>query len=118
MEISQIVNEINILMPQLENFISQFNNLVNETGINVITDSVGNMSIDVPNNMSDSEAFNINKRIGILDRLINTRGQEINVLLEKGLNAESNLKIKNSNYTSQLTEKISEFNRLNRSFKH
>ena len=118
MDIFQIVTEINTLLPQLSDFINQFNSLVNQSGISVITDSVGNMTLDVPQNMPDSVANNLNTRIGIIDRLITTRGQEINDLLQKGLNVENNIKAHNPNYTSQLTEKIAEFRRLNASYKH
>jgi hypothetical protein len=118
MDISQIVTEINVLLPQLSDFINQFNNLVIQTGINVITDSAGNMDIDVPKNMSDSAATKISTRIGIIDRLIITRGQEINDLFQKGLEIEKNIKIEKPNYTSELTDKITEFKRLNSIYKH
>lgn len=118
MDISQIVTEINALLPQLSDFINQFNNLVTQSNINVITDSTGNMSIDVPNSISDSEATNLSTRVGIIDRLINTRGQEINDLLKKGVELENNIKIENPNYTSQLTDKIIEFKKLNSKYKH
>ena len=118
MDILQIVTEINSLLPQFSDFINQFHNIVNQSGISVVTDSDGNMSINVPNNMSDSETTNINKRIGIVDRLINTRGQELNDLFKKGLQVEKDIRVKNPNYTSQLTEKIAEFKRLNNNYKH
>jgi len=35
---------------------NKFNNIVSETGINVITDSQGNMEMDAPANMSDEVA--------------------------------------------------------------
>jgi hypothetical protein len=118
MDISQIITDINSLLPQLSSFISQFNNLVVESGINVITDSAGNMSIDIPNSMPESQVTNVTTRISIIDRLITTRGQELNDLFQKGLQIENNLKTENSNYTSQLTEKIAEFKKLNESYKH
>jgi hypothetical protein len=118
MGISEILVEINTLLPQLADFINQFNNTVNQSGINVVTDSIGNMSIDVPQNMPDDTATNISNRIGIIDRLIITRGQEINELLQKGTHLEKQLKIENPNYVSQLTDKIEELRRLNSSYKH
>jgi predicted component of type VI protein secretion system len=105
-------------LPQLSDFIGQFNNVVSTTNINVITDSSGNMSIDVPVTMPDIEAEKISKRINIIDRLITLRGQEINDLLQKGLNLETKLKAQNPNYTSQILAKVDEFNRLNFSYKH
>lgn len=118
MNILEIITEINTLLPQLADFIGQFNTVVSQSGINVVTDSVGNMDIDVPKNMSDDIANNVSTRIGIIDRLITTRGQEINDLLQKGINLEKNLKLENPNYVSQLTDKIAEFRRLNALYKH
>lgn len=76
------------------------------------------MSIDVPQNMSDTEAHNISKRIGIIDRLITTHGNSINDLFQKGLTIEKNLKANNPNYVSELTDHIAQFNKLNTSYKH
>lgn len=118
MDIFQIVTEINTLLPQLANFINQFNNVVNQSGITVVTDTIGNMNIDVPQNMPDSVANNISTRIGIIDRLITTRGQQINDLLQEGIRVENVLKRENPNYDSQLTQKIEEFRRLNASYRH
>ncbi len=118
MDITNIVTEVGTLLPQLGDFINQFHNVVSESGINVITDSTGNMSIDVPKNMPDSEVNKITTRVGIIDRLITTRGQEINELLQKGLSIEDKLKKENPNYVSQLSDKIEEFKKLNASYKH
>lgn len=117
-ELTEIAIKINELLPQLSDFIGQFNNVVSTTNINVITDSSGNMSIDVPVTMPDIEAEKLSKRINIIDRLITLRGQEINDLLQKGLNLETKLKAQNPNYTSQILTKVDEFNRLNFSYKH
>mgnify|MGYP007046088567 CR=1 FL=1 len=50
------------------------------------------MSIDVPAAMHGTEVEQISKRINILDRLITTRGQEIDNLLQKRLSVEVKLK--------------------------
>ena len=118
MDISQIVTEINSLLPQFSDFINQFHTLISKSGVSVITDSAGNLSMDVPNTMSNSEVTKISTKIGIIDRLISTRGQELNDLFQKGLQVENNIKVDNPNYTSQLTEKIEEFKKLKNSYKH
>lgn len=117
-ELTEITMKINELLPQLSDFIDQFNSIVLSTKINVITDTSGNMSMDVPNSMPDNEAEMISKRIGIIDRLITTRGQEVNNLLLKGLEIESKLKEQNPNYTSQILDKVNELKRLNDSYRH
>ncbi len=54
-DLLDIIKEIDKLMPQLESFISNFNTTIATSGINVITDSTGNMEIDVSSNLSDDE---------------------------------------------------------------
>jgi len=116
--LTEIASNIANLLPQLSNFISQFNGVVQSTNVNVITDAMGNMSVDVPGDMSDATANNISKRLGIIDKLITHHGTSINELLQKGLSIEDKLKKADPNYTSILTDKISEFKALNASFKH
>lgn len=118
LDLSSIVTEVNTLLPQLANFIDQFNNVITQSGINVITDATGNMSIDVPHNMPDIEAEKISKRIGIIDRLITSHGNNINDLFQKGLSIENKLKANNPNYVSELKDQIAEFKKLNVSYKH
>jgi hypothetical protein len=118
MSLSEIITDLNTLLPQLADFINQFDKTVSQNGINVMTDSLGNMSIDVPQNISNDSANQISTRIGIIDRLITTRGQEINSLLQKGIVLENKLKSDNPDYVPQLLEKIQEFKRLNCSYRH
>jgi len=113
LSLPEILSEINTLLPQLSNFINQFNNTVNESGITVVTDSIGNLSIDVPQNMSDSAASKVSTRIGIIDRLITTRGQEINDLFQKGTILDNKLRMENPNHVSELAPKIEQFKKLN-----
>nr|QDD68320.1 hypothetical protein [Ilyonectria sp.] len=116
-ELAELTAKINELLPQFSDFISQFNNIIISNSINVIIDTSGNMTLDAPITMSDLDAQNITKRIGIIDRLIITRGQEIDQLLQKGLSIEADLKKENVNYTSQILDKVNEFKRLNSSYK-
>jgi hypothetical protein len=117
-DISQIITDIAALLPQFSDFISQFNNVLSESGINVITDSSGNMSIEVPKDMADSAAKKVSTRIGIIDRLIFVRGQEIDSLFEEARSAENKLKLENPNYISEITQKYEEYKRLKASYKH
>jgi hypothetical protein len=116
--VAEILTEVNALLPQLNDFINKFNTTVSQTGISVVTDSIGNLSIDVPKEMTDVVANKVSTKIGVIDRLITTRGQEINDLLQKGMHLENKLKMENPNYVSQLTDKIQEFKRLNSLYKH
>ena len=115
-ELTQIVEMIDQLLPQLKNFIVQFNQVVATSGVNVVTDTGGNMSLDVPSSMSDETAEKIGKKLEIIDRLINTRGQEINTFLEKGLNLEK--KLESPEFKSKILEKVAEYEKLNKSYNH
>lgn len=117
-DISQIITDIAALLPQFSDFINQFNHVLSEAGINVITDSTGNMSLEVPKGMPDSVAKNVSTRIGIIDRLIMVRGLEIDSLFEQANLAESKLKLEDPNYISQVTVKYEEYKKLKASYKH
>jgi hypothetical protein len=106
------------MLPQLVNFIEQFNDVVKEYHVNVITDSAGNMSVDVPVNMPPKQVNYVSMRLGIIDTLINSHGSSINDLFQKGLSIENKLKLSDPNYSSLLTEKIAEFKALNASYNH
>lgn len=116
-ELAEVTAKINELLPQFSDFISQFHNIIISNSMNVIIEANGNMSLDAPTTMSDADAENIAKRIGIVDRLIITRGMEIDELLQKGLSIEADLKKENVNYTSQILDKVNEFKRLQSSYK-
>ena len=118
MNISEIVAEINSLLPQLAGFIKNFNSTVTELNVSVITDTAGNMTIEVPEGTSDESARYISTKVGIIDRLITTRGEDLNKLLQQGIELESSLKKADSTYVSQLADKIQEFKKLNTSYKH
>lgn len=113
-----IILELTNLIPQFSSFIDQFNVIINANDVAVITDSTGNMSIDVPKHMSDDSANALTKRIGIVDRLINDRRATISDLFRKGFEIESNLKSENSKYVTQLSGKFTAYRALDISYKH
>jgi hypothetical protein len=117
-ELINVISEIDRLLPQLAGFITQFNDFVNETGINVFTDVAGNMSIDVPTNMSDSAVTKVHNKIGVIDRLINNHGTSLNDLFKQGANIEQRLKANDPQYISKLGDQIKAFKELNASYKH
>jgi len=105
-------------MPQLSGFINQFDTIVVKQGINVITDTEGNLSMEVPSAMSDAVAKEVSLRINILDRLINTQGSEIKDLLEKGLGLQNKINMVDPSYKSEIFNQITEFKKLNSSYNH
>lgn len=117
-ELSNIVLTIGSYMPQLAAFINQFDTTVAQQGVNVITDIQGNMSLDVPASMSDAVAQNVQNKINIMDRLINTRGSQIMELLEKGVGLEHKINMVDPSYRSGILNQATEFNKLHSSYKH
>jgi len=117
-DLTLVILEINRLLPQLAEFITQFNHLVTENSVNVITDAQGNMSIEVPKNMSDYTANSVSGRLSIIDRLINSHGSSLNEQFQKGLNIENKIISSNPEYKSQILEQIAKFKELNNSYKH
>lgn len=117
-DLSSIITDINELLPQLSDFINNFNKVVVENDINVITDSAGNMSIDFPAKTSDSDANKLTARVGVIDRLIGTQDQKISDLLKEGLIIEEKLKEEDPKYISQLSEQKTELKKLKSSYKH
>lgn len=117
-DLTDVLLKIDELLPQLSDFIGQFNHIVLNNPINIITEANGNMSVDVPSTMPDIQAEKLGKKIGIIDRLITSRGQEIDSLLQKGLTIEGKIKEEDPAYTSQILSKINEFKRLNASYQH
>jgi hypothetical protein len=117
--ISEIITELSTLLPQLAKFIGDFHTTISGSGgVNVITDAAGNMDIDMSSSLSDQVANKLSTRIGIIDRLITTQGQQISDLLEKGTDLEYKLKRADPKYVSQLTDKIQEFRRLDALYNH
>lgn len=117
-DLLEIISEVNRLIPQLADFISQFKTVVLDTGINVVSDAHGNMSIDVPMSMSEKNAETISTRINVLDRLINSHGTKINSLFQQGLGIEQSLKKIDPSYNSQFIAQVAKFKELNASYAH
>lgn len=117
-ELLNIVDSLNSLLPQLSSFIDQFNQIIIEHNVNVMSDSSGNFSVDVLNIMSEEESNKIAKRIGIIDRLIDSHKTSISDLFAKGFAIEKDLKVGNSDFKSPLADKLIEYKRLAKAYQH
>ena len=76
------------------------------------------MSIDVPQHISEEVSNKLTNKIGVIDRLITTRSQDISDLVQKGTILEEKLKVADSHYVSQLSDRMQEYKRLISSYKH
>jgi hypothetical protein len=117
-ELIGLVTELSKLIPQLHGFISNFNETITQYGINVITEGSGQLSVDVPSDMTEIDAEKCVKKIRILDRLIHDRLDNINNIFKKGYGIENNLKKLNNEHISVLTDKSKILTKLKNSYKH
>lgn len=118
-ELNEVMLKITEMLPQFAEFINQFNTIIISNNINIIIDSEGHMSLDVPVTMTDRDTDLYSKRLGILDRLIHTRIQDIDILIQKGFSLEGNLKQDGvtSGFSQQILDKANEFQKLKNSYK-
>jgi len=115
--IGQVILDISTMLPQLNNFISQFHSLISDNNINVITDSLGNMDIEVPKNIVDEDAEKLAKRIGILDRLITNHNNNLQDLFKRGYILDKT-SINPNEYQTQLDEKMKIYESMIAKYRH
>ena len=118
LELTNIFSEISGLLPQYSNFISQFNSFISINDVNVVSDASGNLSIDVPNSMNNVDSELVRKKIGIFDSLIRTHGDSLQDLFRRAESIQQQTPDSNSQFKSQIAEKLVEYNRLKSSYRH
>ena len=115
---ADIVLSLSGFLAELSSYINKFDNTVIESGINVITDSEGNISIDVPDNMTKDVEKKVATKINIIDSLITKRQSDISELIDKGLSLKNKINSVDPFYKSEILSKISEFEKLKSLYKH
>lgn len=116
--LADIILSIGGYLSELNGYMSKFNNTVIETGINVITDSEGNLGMDVPDTMSEEVAKQVSLKINIIDSLITKRQSDISELIDKGLTLQNKINSVDPFYKSEILSKVSEFEKLKGLYKH
>lgn len=117
-ELSAIIVSIGSHMAELTTFIHKFDTTVVENGINVITDTSGNLSIDAPSSMTDEVANKVATKINVIDSLINKRQSDVSDLIKKGLALQDKINLVDPSYKSEIFNQITEFEKLKSSYKH
>jgi len=112
----EFLQELNNIVPEISNFINQFHSLVIESDINVVTDAQGNLTLDAPADISQEKSEYVSKKVCILDRIINTKFDEADKLIEQGSAMEK--EIKSSNQNSQIQAKLNELKELKKRYGH
>ena len=100
-ELSPLIDESNRLLAQLEGFINRFNSFVLTNNINVITDTQGNMEIEVSNGVDDNQASLYSNTIHTLDNLIRNHINTIEQLVTRGNQIENNILNIDNSYNRQ-----------------
>lgn len=60
-------SQIERLIHDMESHVTQLNNYINNRGVSIVYDEHNNLSIDVPTNITDEEAYNITQNINNID---------------------------------------------------
>ncbi len=112
-----LIHDLDHLLPQLAHFISEFNELEVIYNINIIADNVGNLDIDAPASICDDCLSYTQRKVSVLDRLINTQGAKASELIDRAIEMERRNKLDNPNYRPRMGSRIQEFARLQNAFK-
>ena len=115
--------ELDKVITNSDHYIAQFSKFINDIGAvqvkyNVIVvEEYGSLSVDVPQNMSETIEKEIVKKVRILDSLCTQRCIDIESELSKGRTIENYIKLIQPRYTSKISGQIAEFSRLRGAFK-
>jgi hypothetical protein len=100
-QLQDIYSETDRLFSQLNTFITQFHNFVNDTGINVVTNVQGELGIDVLENLDDNLAQQYANRINVFDSLIHNHIHNLENILKRIIELEDQIRILDENYKTQ-----------------
>lgn len=117
-QLSIVLDESNRLLSQLDNFINRFNSFIVDNNINIITDSQGNMSMDISSNLDNSTAVSYTNRVHTLDNLIRNHVNSLEQLVLRGNSLENDISYIDSNYSKQFKYISDRLIYLKNSYKH
>lgn len=115
-DLDVVITNLNHYIPQFSRFISDILEVQSKYNVTIV-DQLGNLSLDVPENMSEAMQEEVVKKVRVLDSICLQRSMDIDAELEKGKAIENLIKQKNPNYSSKISGQIAEFARLRGAFK-
>lgn len=115
--LSQCYEHIQSILPQFSRFIEHFETHIRVNNLIIVTDANG-FNVDVPADMPEEAAKAATKKVEVLDSLIDSHRTSLRDLFRQGFAHENVLKAKDSNYTSILMDKHTEFQRVAAKYKH
>ena len=117
-QLGQITTDLDRLFSQLNLFISQFHNFINQSNINVITDAQGQLSIDVLDTVDDSTSEQYANRINVFDRLVRNHMESAETMLDRMSDLEGQISGLDPNYVSRVQNYRNTLNVLIRYYGH
>ena len=117
-QLSTIIDESNRLLSQLDSFINRFNSFIMDSNINIITDTQGNMSMDIPSSIDDNTVAVHTNRVHTLDNLIRNHVNRLEQLIVRGNSLENDILYIDSGYNTQFQYISDRLTYLKNKYKH
>ena len=111
-EFLTLIEEITTHLNQMEQFIVEYEKFIIVNDLNVFTTSEQDTYIDAPHNMSEENLQYARKRVDVLDRVINTRRDQIEDLFKEAWKKENALKKSDPNFKSAIKDKADAFKKI------
>lgn len=118
LEFTSCLSHLDYLITNLQTFIVQFQQIAELPYIEVATDGQGNLEIYADEKVPEGTCNELKTKVGILDRLINTRKGEISHEFNKGSKIAEQLKLTNPELASKLEARFETFTRTSQSHKY
>lgn len=90
-EMLKLKDDMNTALDQSWNMIRKMRDLKLSNKIKYVLDKKGGLYIDANNDISDEELIKLSRKVGIMDRIINTKFEEYDKLQGKDLMSNNNL---------------------------
>lgn len=103
-----LVDPLSLLISNFGIYVSQFNHLVGEVGLQIVRDAAGNLVITYPDGISDELRGQYDTLIE-LDRAIRSLEVQIRALLMQAWSLEHEIRSYNPSYVSEIAGLRSEF---------
>ena len=117
-DLTGIITDIVGLLPQLSTKIYEYHDVISNTGINIFTDRVGNLEMEFPQSMPDSQVSYYHGRISNIDAQINHYNTRIRDLFLQGWRIETDYVRQDPDYTSRISRYVLDYKRIRELYPH
>jgi cytochrome c oxidase subunit 1 len=112
--LTTLVSNINLMLPQLEVFLSRFETFLSVNDVIAVVDTSGTMHADVPLVMSHHEASRITNEMSTMDKWVQSHHSNLRDLFREAVKLENELKANDHEYKSILESEVKKFRKLSR----